>query len=114
MHITFTSAAAEKLSACLRDANGTNLQLKLLHDTEGCGCVVSGVPALELISEPGPDDRLAQGDPFDFWYEPRHEIYYEPKLKVGYNPADGSFSLSSDGQIYSMNVKLIRPPRTHT
>lgn len=106
MTITFTPAAADKLNAYLSDSS---LQLKFVHDTEGCGCVVSGVPALQLIRENGPDDRLAHGEPFDFWYEPRHEIYYEPQMKVGYDPASGSFSLTSDNQIYSMNVRLIKP-----
>ncbi|OBZ17443.1 MULTISPECIES: iron-sulfur cluster biosynthesis family protein [Bacillales] len=104
MHIQFSKAAIERLSPYLQD--GKSL-LKLLHDTEGCGCVVSGVPALQLISEPSVDDKLAQGEPFPFYYEPRHEIYYEPQLRVDYNPSNDSFSLKSDSQIYTLHLRFI-------
>ncbi|MCA0758532.1 iron-sulfur cluster biosynthesis family protein [Paenibacillus sp. N4] len=104
MHLTFTESAALRLKPYLSD--GTR-HLKLLHDTEGCGCVVSGVPALSLIGEPSVDDKLAQGDPFPFYYEPRHEVYYEPKMKIDYDPVQGSFSLKSDSQIYTTHLRLI-------
>jgi len=104
MHITFTSAAIEKLSPYLSD--GT-MELKLLHDTEGCGCVVSGVPALQLISGTSPDDRKAQGDPFAFWYEPRHAVFFEPNLRIDYNQGSNSFSLKSDNQIYTLDLRFI-------
>ncbi|MFD1954811.1 iron-sulfur cluster biosynthesis family protein [Paenibacillus thailandensis] len=106
MHIQFSEAAADKLRPYLADGK---LRLKFVHDTEGCGCVVSGVPALHLVRESGPDDRIASGEPFDFLYEPRHEIYYEPNMRIGFDPAGGSFTLTSDGQIYSTNVKLVQP-----
>lgn len=104
MHITFTPGAVAALTPHLAD--GTK-QLKLLHDTEGCGCVVSGVPALQLIEESTVDDKQAEGDPFPFWYEPRHEVYYEPKLKVDYNPSSHTYSLRSDSQIYTTNLRLL-------
>ncbi|WP_054024615.1 iron-sulfur cluster biosynthesis family protein [Bacillus sp. FJAT-28004] len=104
MHILFSKAATDRLTPYLKE--GKN-QLKLLHDTEGCGCVVSGVPALQLISEPSVDDKLAQGEPLPFYYEPRHEIYYEPHLRVDYNPERNSFSLKSDSQIYTLNLRFL-------
>ncbi|MBD2869854.1 iron-sulfur cluster biosynthesis family protein [Paenibacillus arenilitoris] len=104
MHITFSKSAVQKLSPYLGD--GTK-RLKLLHDMEGCGCVVSGVPALQLIDGPSVDDKLAEGDPLPFYYEPRHEVYYEPKLKIDYDEGQGSFSLKSDGQIYTTHLRLI-------
>lgn len=104
MHITFSKSAADKLGPYLTD--GTK-QLKLLHDTEGCGCVVSGVPALQLIESPSVDDRQEQGDPLSYWFEPRHEVFYEPKLRVDYDPVRDSFSLKSDNQIYTTNLQFL-------
>lgn len=104
MFITFTEAAARKLSPYLEDGSK---KLKLLHDTEGCGCVMSGVPALQLVSEASVDDKTADGDPFSFLYEPRHEVFYEPRMKVDYNEAANSFSLRSDNQIYTTQLRLI-------
>ncbi|ANY69104.1 hypothetical protein BBD42_23425 [Paenibacillus sp. BIHB 4019] len=106
MFITFSPSAVEQLSPYLED--GVH-QLKLLHDTEGCGCVVSGVPALQLVKEPSSDDRLTQGQPFSFLYEPRHEVFFEPQLRIGYDTDRGTFNLKSDGQIYSLNLRFLTP-----
>jgi len=104
MHITFTEAAVRKLDPYMADGSK---KLKLLHDTEGCGCVMSGVPALQLVDEPSVDDKLADGEPYSFLYEPRHEVFYEPFMKVDYNEAKNSFSLRSDNQIYTTQLRLI-------
>ncbi|GFN30780.1 iron-sulfur cluster biosynthesis family protein [Paenibacillus xylaniclasticus] len=104
MHITFTPSAQSALKPHLAD--GTR-QLKLLYDTEGCGCVVSGVPALQLIEAGGPDDALGTGDPFDFWYEPRFEVFFEPRLRIDYDENQHAYSLKSDGQIYTTNLRLL-------
>ncbi|WP_028610627.1 iron-sulfur cluster biosynthesis family protein [Paenibacillus harenae] len=104
MQITFSQSAVRRLTPYL---TGGTKRLKLLHDTEGCGCVVSGVPALQLIEEPSVDDKLAHGDPLPFYYEPRHEVYYEPELKVDYNEEQSSFSLKSDSQIYTLHLRFL-------
>ena len=104
MNITFTESAIRKLAPYLADGKS---KLKLLHDTEGCGCVMSGVPALQLIETPTVDDREAAGNPFPFFYEPRHEVFYDEPLKVDYNESAGSFSLRSDNQIYTTHLRLI-------
>ncbi|SFF09076.1 Uncharacterized protein YqkB [Paenibacillus catalpae] len=105
MRITFTPAAVKALTPYIED---DGRQLKLLYDTEGCGCVVSGIPALELIEQGGPDDKLAQGDPFPFWFEPRHEVFFEPELRIDYDTARGTYSLKSDNQIYTLNLRFLK------
>jgi len=108
LNITFTTAAVNKLQPYLED--GTRA-LKLLHDTEGCGCVLSGTPALQLISEPTVDDRQAQGEPFVFWYEPRHEVFFEPMLRIDYSAERDALSLKSDNQIYTLDLRFITNPQ---
>lgn len=104
MKITFTEAAVAKLRPYL---NESGKKLKLLHDTEGCGCVVSGVPVLQLVEELTADDVIAEGEPLSFVYEPRHEVYYEPHMRIDYQPAGNSFSLKSDNQIYTTNLRFV-------
>lgn len=104
MHITFTETAVRKLSPYLE---GGQAKLKLLHDTEGCGCVMSGVPALQLVAEQSVDDQESKGDPFPFLYEPRHEVFYEPQLKIDYDEGNNSFSLKSQNQIYTTRLRLL-------
>ena len=104
MIIQFSEQAVARLEPHLK--NGDK-QLKLLYDTEGCGCVVSGVPALQLIDQPGDHDRLGDGSPIAFWHEPRFEVFFEPKMRVDYNPERGQFILKSDSQIYTNRLQLI-------
>ncbi|MUT65365.1 iron-sulfur cluster biosynthesis family protein [Paenibacillus sp. NEAU-GSW1] len=105
MHISFSKAAVAYLSPYLSSGEK---QLKLLHDTEGCGCVMSGVPALQLVQESTVDDRMAEGDPFPFLYEPRHEVFFEPELRIDYSSDRNAFSLKSDSQIYTLNLRFIK------
>ncbi|RXZ81899.1 iron-sulfur cluster biosynthesis family protein [Paenibacillaceae bacterium] len=104
MKILFTNAAVAQLTPRFEQ---TGAVLKLLYDTEGCGCVVSGVPALQLLDEPGPDDQQGEGVPLAFWHEPRFEIFFEPELVVDYNEERRNFILKSDSQIYTNRLRLL-------
>jgi len=104
MHFTFTDSAVEQLSGHLQN---NERSLRLLYDTEGCGCVVSGVPALQLINNPSEDDRLGEGQPYSVWYEPRYEVFFEPDLRIDYDKKRHAFSLKSDNQIYTTNLRLL-------
>ena len=103
MNVQFSSTALEKLLPYVEDGSK---QLKLLHDTEGCGCVLSGMPALQLIEQPTVDDALLQETPLRLWHEPRHAVFFEPQLRIDYNKSTDSFSLKSDNQIYTLDLKL--------
>lgn len=105
MRFTFTNSAAEQLQRPLADGNSS---LKLLYDTEGCGCVVSGVPTLQVVDKPDADDKLGDGTPYSVWYEPRYEVFFEPELKIDYSAARNAFILKSDSQIYTANLRLLK------
>lgn len=104
MHFTFTPSAAERLAQPLAD--GSRI-LKLLYDTEGCGCVMNGVPTLMLVREPDPNDKLGEGTPYSVWYEPNYEVFFEQELKIDFNAARNAFMLKSDSQIYTPNLRLM-------
>lgn len=104
MHITFTEAAARKLAPHLVDG----AMLKLFYDTQGCGCGMSGVPALQLVEEIVAHDKRAEGDPFPFLYEQWYEVFFEPRLKIDYRAVDDSFSLRSDSGIYTTHLRFIK------
>jgi uncharacterized protein YqkB len=104
MHITFTEAAVRQIE---KQLDGRPAVLKLVYDTEGCGCAVNGVPALWLAAEKADGDRMAAGTPYEVAYDPMHEIFFEDKLKVDYQPAGKSFILKSDNQIYSASMSLL-------
>jgi len=104
MHFTFTPPAIERLAEYL---NGGERQLKLHYDTEGCGCVVSGVPVLQVLGKPEQGDVLGTGEPYAVWFEPQYEVFFEPQLRIDYNPARSSFILKSDNQTYTTNMRLL-------
>lgn len=54
MNITFTDKAIAKIQEKYGKASSTHLKLK--YDTDGCGCVVSGVTTLWIVDEKEDDD----------------------------------------------------------
>ncbi|QJC51983.1 iron-sulfur cluster biosynthesis family protein [Paenibacillus albicereus] len=103
MRITFRPEAADKLRPYVGDGQAT---LKLVYDTEGCGCVVNGVSALYVVQEPAAGDVQGEGDPYPFLYEGRYEVFFEPELKLGYSRERDAFILSSDSQIYNHDLRF--------
>jgi uncharacterized protein YqkB len=104
MKFTFSQPAIDRLSQGLPDKDS---RLKLIYDTEGCGCAVNGVPALQIIREANTDDRKAEGGPFEVWYDPKQEVFFEDELKVDFNEARNAYILKSDNQIYTTNMRLL-------
>jgi len=79
---------------------------KLIFDAEGCGCSVDGVPLLAAVDLFVPGDAQADSNAFEVGYELRHEVFFDEHLRIDYSPERRSFSLSSDGQIYTNRLKL--------
>ena len=106
MRIAFTEPAI----AALRAQFGPDVNLRLIYDTEGCGCAVNGVPALRVIARAEPDDARAESDAFAVYYAPRQAVFFEEELTVGYAADKRSFILKSKQQIYSgsMDVRVER------
>ncbi|MBW7456506.1 iron-sulfur cluster biosynthesis family protein [Paenibacillus sepulcri] len=105
MHFTFTPSAVEQLSEQIKDDDRS---LRLMYDTEGCGCAVNGVPTLQLIKAPAADNKLGEGDPFSVWYDPNDEVFFEPSLRIDFDKSRHAFSLKSDNQIYTTNLRLLK------
>ncbi|MBE1441773.1 iron-sulfur cluster biosynthesis family protein [Paenibacillus sp. OAS669] len=108
MHITFTEQAVEQLQK--HQINGQE-KLKLVYDSEGCGCAVSGVPTLWIVDKADDRDLTAEGTPYEVLYEKKHEVYFEERMTLGYND-NGGYILKSSGQIYNAYMRLI-DKRTH-
>lgn len=103
MRISFSRDAADKLQPFVGDGQA---MLKLVYDTEGCGCVVNGVSALYVVHEPAQGDVMGEGDPYPFLYEERYEVFFEPELRIAYSKDRNAFSLASDSQIYHHDMRF--------
>jgi uncharacterized protein YqkB len=103
MQITFTEAAIQHLEPVVsKDA-----LLKLVFDSNGCGCAVNGVPALWVVPEADPRDLHAEASPFELVYSPKHEVFFEDHMKIDYQPENRSYLLKSNNQIYNAGMKVI-------
>jgi len=102
MRIDFTTRAAERLASEL----DTGVKLKLIYDTEGCGCAVNGVPALHAVRAAEPGDMKADGGPFEVWYTPQQAVFFEERLTIDCREGKTSYTLRSDNQIYTTSLRV--------
>ncbi|NEW06424.1 iron-sulfur cluster biosynthesis family protein [Paenibacillus sp. SYP-B3998] len=104
MKITFTDSAIERITPFLGENQGV---IKLVFDTEDCGCSVNGVPTLWIVMAAESGDLRADAEPFQLVYKPKDEIFFEESMKVDYHPGNKSFILKSNNQIYNAHMNLI-------
>jgi uncharacterized protein YqkB len=108
MRIDITPEAADRLAAM----PGVGRRFRLVYDTEGCGCAVNGVPALQAVDEPVPGDAEAESDgPFAIGFYPRHEVFFEDRLVIDRAPDGGGLMLRGAGQIYTTNLRVVTAVR---
>jgi len=105
MHIAFTAAAADAIGQAMSRAKKG--RLKLVYDTEGCGCAVSGVPALWIVDEPVGRESVYSGEPFEVWVETKDEVFFEDRMTIDYMENGLRYVLKSSSQIYSAYMNLI-------
>ncbi|MCR2820311.1 iron-sulfur cluster biosynthesis family protein [Lederbergia panacisoli] len=98
MKISISEEAARQIE---RKMDEKDLILKLKYETDGCGCAVSGVPTLQLISKQDLDknDILIETDKLDVYMEKSKTIFFDEEMKIDYSQESQSFRLSSPGQI---------------
>lgn len=104
MKITLDDAAVQVLSKRLGDSKG---QIRLVHDTEGCGCIVNAVPALHIINEQDPREERIENDLYPFWIDPKQIVFYEEQLILKGDTRLNTFRLDSHSQFYGLNIQLV-------
>ncbi|MFL1672416.1 iron-sulfur cluster biosynthesis family protein [Paenibacillus dendritiformis] len=103
--IEVTPGAEEALRRKLDGPSGEAGYIKLIYDTDGCGCAVNGVPALWLVRERGScDEELPNNASLPMLIDRHQTVFYEERMKLDSGAIAGSFVLSSPQQIYSTHV----------
>ena len=95
MEIAITEAAAKKIEEKMAGKSG---YLKLKYDTDGCGCVVSGVTALWLVNELDEDDREIKTNIGSMYIEKSKEVFLAENLKIAFSEKANCFQLKSPNQ----------------
>jgi uncharacterized protein YqkB len=101
MELVFTDAALKRLQTKMQGKEG---YLKLKHDTEGCGCIVSGIAALWLVDQPEGNDTKIQTNGPDLYMDYNTEVFFDEKMTID-APRGNHFSLKSPGEILNPAMK---------
>lgn len=105
MIIELTADAERKLKEKI---GGSPSRVRLVYDTEGCGCAVNGIPGLQIIDELDHDDiDLSSGGSVSFVINERQAVFFEDSLKLDVHPGLSSFRLDSSNQTYGTNIQLV-------
>lgn len=105
MQVTFTKEAIEQLTPKL-EAN-KNRVLKLKYDTEGCGCVMSGVTVLWLVEELEEDDIKIETNAVPMFVEKTKMVFLDEQLTITFNQSANCFMLKSPSHILNPRMSLL-------
>lgn len=105
MQLTFTKEAIEQLTPKLQE--NKNRVLKLKYDTEGCGCVMSGVTALWLVKEQDADDVKLETNEVPLFVEKTKMVFLDEKLTISFNKTANCYMLKSPSQILNPRMSLL-------
>lgn len=112
MKIELTPKAESKLKDIIGNKPG---RLRLIYDTEGCGCAVNGIPGLRIITGPDEEDMpLNSGTTVALYMNRRQEVFFEDSMKLDLMPDACGFRLDSPGQTYGTNIQVIDTRNEHT
>ncbi|PLT28254.1 iron-sulfur cluster biosynthesis family protein [Peribacillus deserti] len=103
MQIEWTTEAQNKLAEKMRGRSGF---LKLKYDTEGCGCVVSGVTALWLESDLTTGEEVVITNAGPLYIEKSKTIFLDDRMKISYIEDSNCFRLASPSQIINPRLNF--------
>ncbi|WP_028401761.1 iron-sulfur cluster biosynthesis family protein [Ectobacillus panaciterrae] len=99
MRITITEEAEGKINELI---NGQEGMIKLKYETEGCGCVMSGVPTLWYVGAPkSDDDIIIETNYRPVLMEKSKRVFFDEELKIDFSKTANTFQLKSPGQIFN-------------
>ncbi|MFE4141509.1 iron-sulfur cluster biosynthesis family protein [Peribacillus sp. YIM B13472] len=103
MYIEWTETAAEKIVDKVQGQEG---YLQLKYDTDGCGCVVSGVTALWWVNEPEEGTEKVETNGIPLYVEKSKMIFLDEVMKIDFVPEANSFQLKSPNQILNPRMSF--------
>ncbi|TCK07842.1 UNVERIFIED_ORG: uncharacterized protein YqkB [Anoxybacillus amylolyticus] len=110
LYITFTDAAKRALASIVAESGR---QLKLMFDTDGCGCLVDGVPALWLVDKADDDDLAVETNFVPVLVERSRLIFFDEAMTIDVKPGTTVFQLKSPGQTLNGHMPLVEVKSGH-
>ncbi|MBM7693196.1 uncharacterized protein YqkB [Peribacillus deserti] len=104
MQIEWTMEAEKKLAEKIGGKSGF---LKLKYDTDGCGCVVSGVTALWLETEISPGEEEVETNAGPLYIEKSKAIFLDDRMQISFVETSNCFKLTSPNQIINPRLSFL-------
>jgi uncharacterized protein YqkB len=103
MHIEYSGSAIQQIQ---QDFINQPIFMKLVMDTEGCGCALNGVPALWIIDQPESSDIAADSSAIPTFYVSQQAFLFDDHMKISLHEQRLCYVLSSPQQIYHSSLPI--------
>ncbi|RCX23490.1 uncharacterized protein YqkB [Fontibacillus phaseoli] len=103
MKIELDSRAEHMIREALGQKPGL---MRLVYDTEDCGCGMSGIPTLQIAEAPGAYDIPVENEHFHFLIDRMQAVFFEEQLLLSGEESGGTFRLDGVSQFYKSNIRL--------
>ncbi|WP_449536845.1 iron-sulfur cluster biosynthesis family protein [Ferdinandcohnia sp. Marseille-Q9671] len=104
MKVTFTERAIEKLNSQIKNEDK---KLKLKYQTEGCGCVMSGVTALWLVESEDYDDLTLETNYRPLLVEKSKMVFLDENMTVDVVETANCYQLRSPNEILNPRLRFV-------
>ncbi|CAM4094424.1 iron-sulfur cluster biosynthesis family protein [Saccharibacillus endophyticus] len=101
MRLQMDDYTESKIKEKIGERPGT---LRLVYDTINCGC--NGVVTLQIADKPWDTDIAVESESFEVWTDRQQEQQFDPVMKLEADRDYPSFKLSSDGAVFSRNMRV--------
>lgn len=105
MQIELSETAEKMLQEALLAAPGK--QIQLAYDSEGCGCAVSGVPALWLTDQPVGETEQIQTNGTPIHIQSVKKVFFDEQMKMDADEKSNTFSLKSKSEMLNPKMRMI-------
>ncbi|CAM3603280.1 MULTISPECIES: iron-sulfur cluster biosynthesis family protein [Saccharibacillus] len=78
--------------------------LRLIYDTINCGC--NGIVTIQIADKPWDTDVKVEAEDFEVWTDRQQEQQFDPVMKLEADRGYPSFKLSSDGSVFSRDLRI--------
>ncbi|MGG1573738.1 iron-sulfur cluster biosynthesis family protein [Fictibacillus sp. NRS-1165] len=102
MKLEWTERAIEKIKGKIQ--HGGRILLK--YDTEGCGCVVSGVSALWIVEHEPEGTVQLETNFLPVYIEKDNAVFFDEQMTIDFKKEQHTFQLKSPNQMLNPHLRL--------
>ncbi|WP_096434651.1 iron-sulfur cluster biosynthesis family protein [Alteribacter populi] len=107
MNVSVTTEAQEQINSRITKCEIEGTIIEIEHDTDGCGCVVSGVARLMQRDQvPAKYETLhSNHERVLYIFNPQMKVFFDREMIIDYR--NGRFQLKSANQMFNPRLKFV-------